>query len=154
MEQVSVDGVILWSPALELGFPEIDAQHRRWVALLNDFIVSARDGGEVAATYKCLLAVLDYTQAHFRAEEAILNEMGYAFLDDHMLQHRTMTDELLAYNYGERDPEEMIEFFRGFLPRWILYHIGTADRAAFDDRRQGGPRRVGFMNTHDLPLAG
>lgn len=116
--------MIEWKPALELGVPEIDADHRALVDMLNRVLV-AEDREEAMVV---LEELEDYTHYHFAREEALMAECGFEFTREHTREHRALylevrnqIDDLLS---GERSLREIAQFMQ----RWLLRHIAGADR--------------------------
>lgn len=120
-------GAIEWKRALEIGVPEIDADHRVLVGLLNRTQLASERGDRDEA-----LAVLDelerYTRYHFEREEQLMVEYHYEFAEAHRKEHRELfwevkhqIDDLLG---NERSLAEVAQFMR----RWLLCHIAGADR--------------------------
>lgn len=116
--------MIEWKPALELGVPEIDADHRALVDMLNR-VIAAEDREEAMVV---LEELEHYTHYHFAREEALMAECGFEFAREHEREHRTLylevrnqIDDLLS---GERSLREIAQFMQ----RWLLRHIAGADR--------------------------
>ena len=116
--------MIEWKPALELGVPEVDSDHRTLVELLNR-ITTATEREEA-------LEVLDqlerYTGYHFAREEALMAEYGYEFAGEHVREHQDLffevknqIEDLLTNERGVREVGQ-------FMQRWLLRHIAGADR--------------------------
>lgn len=70
--------------------PEIDAEHRRFIDLvnyLNEAIVARMD---VQVIRRCMQAILDDAAAHFAHEEALFKEWGYPAAGEHAEKHARM----------------------------------------------------------------
>jgi hemerythrin len=84
-----------WNEGLSVHIPEIDAEHQRFIDLvnyLNEAIVARMD---VQVIRRCMQAILDDAVAHFAHEEALFKEWGYAAAAEHAEKHAQM---ILALN--------------------------------------------------------
>jgi len=76
-----------WSESLSMRIPEIDAEHRHFIGLvneLNEAIIERMDNKEIQRRMR---AVLDDATMHFAHEEALLKEWGYPEAEEHAQQH-------------------------------------------------------------------
>lgn len=121
---------IKWTPTLEVGVTEIDAQHR---ALVDHFNVILAD---VAAarleTLGGLLAALgDKTAAHFRFEEACFSALDASAREEHGAEHRRLLDEFgNLVDDWEADRLETRELVH-FVAKWLMRHIASVDIPTF-----------------------
>lgn len=85
-----------WTEGLSVFIPEIDAEHRHFIQLvneLNETIARRMDAGVVKA---CMRAIQDDAVAHFGHEEALFRKWGYPGADDHARIHAQITLALQA----------------------------------------------------------
>jgi hemerythrin len=121
--------VIPWSNMLSVGVSQIDAQHRVLVDLLNQ-LGDVVQGGVASWDQSAVLAELvRYTNTHFRDEEALMLQNGYADLASHEQQHhdlvKAVTDMVARHAHGEQPKaEELVVFLRD----WLTAHIMGSDR--------------------------
>lgn len=120
--------LIDWSDAIAVGIPEIDAQHRRLVDLLNALhAVSA--GGNHGQTARILRELTDYTVTHFAYEERLLEAVGYPDLAAHRASHAALVarvgDITARFEAGRTKLDA--ELFT-FLRSWLNGHIRGTDR--------------------------
>lgn len=86
--------VTQWSSLIEVGIPDIDAQHRQLFELAASF---AGQGDEIRIM-KSLAILCEYAKVHLRDEEAMLVTIGYPDIEAHRDAHsefRRMLRELL-----------------------------------------------------------
>lgn len=86
--------VTQWSALIEVGIPDIDAQHRQLFELAATF---AGQGDEIRIM-KSLAILCDYAKVHLRDEEALLLAIDYPDIEAHRDAHsefRRMLRELL-----------------------------------------------------------
>lgn len=83
-----------WDESLSMYIPEIDAEHQRFIALvnaLNEAIVARMDMEEVK---KRMRALQDDAATHFAHEETLFREWGYPQADEHACLHAEMIQTL------------------------------------------------------------
>jgi hemerythrin len=83
-----------WNEGLSVHIPEIDAEHRQFIYLvneLNEAIGSRMDVGEIK---KRMRAILDDAVQHFAHEEELFREWGYPDADEHMIKHEQVLKSL------------------------------------------------------------
>lgn len=80
-----------WSDSLRLGIPEIDAEHRRFIDLINQLnqAIAERMGMEEITRH--LRNILEDAEAHFSHEEELLWNRRYPEAADHAEQHQRLT---------------------------------------------------------------
>ena len=121
MDQVFTE----WSPRMETGLPDIDAQHRRLFELAASF-----DGQRESLHVMTALAELaDYIKTHFRDEEAMLAEWGYPDLAAHRALHaefRKMLSSLLA-DARQMSLDQIAERVHFLINDWFYKHILVSD---------------------------
>lgn len=119
--------LIEWSPALEIGVPEIDYQHRTMVSMLNALHRSIEDQAGPQAIDEILEALDAYVLTHFASEERLMERLRYEHIDEHKAEHHRLAEDVQrhreAFARGEGSPQELLEF----LIRWLLNHIAHAD---------------------------
>jgi hemerythrin-like metal-binding protein len=76
-----------WNEGLSMHIPELDAEHRRFIRLVNDLNEAIAGRMEVAEVRKRMRAILDDAAAHFAHEEVLFREWGYPEADEHALKH-------------------------------------------------------------------
>ena len=76
-----------WSEGLSMYIPEIDAEHQRFIRLvneLNEAIIGRMDAGEIM---KRMQALMEDAATHFAHEEALFREWGYPAAGEHAEKH-------------------------------------------------------------------
>ncbi len=114
------------SDARQLGIAQIDEEHRT----LLQMIAEARAATIHRERLLPLLARLNqYTQEHFRSEEALMARHHYPGLENHRQVHRLLTRELQRLNRqveaGQLDGTAVVSF----LQDWMMEHTQVMDRA-------------------------
>lgn len=118
-----------WKPSYSVGVEKFDADHRRLMELLNQLndAMLARQGKLVIGSV--LKELLEYTERHFSAEERAMLRCGYEGLDQHVKQHRALTERvrLLVSEYELGDTLISVEVL-SFLRDWLDGHILGTDQ--------------------------
>jgi len=115
-----------WSTEYEIGLPEIDAQHRGLVAMINDLYVAKQAGEGAAAVKSTIERLLQYTQEHFEAEEWAMKRTQYPNYESHHRVHVALTRQVVEM-LAAGDALPTFELLN-FLSAWLKEHIGHADR--------------------------
>jgi hemerythrin-like metal-binding protein len=118
----------VWREDFALGIPRIDADHQRFLALM-DHLYSALDRGEGRTHIHAILRGLKaYATYHFIREEDLMGAAGYPALHPHQVQHawylyyleklegQAVADSILAC--------ETMRFMRD----WFVDHILGIDK--------------------------
>jgi len=123
--------LVLWSEQFSVGVRELDQQHQQLIKLLN--ILISRQGTikpHSETVSDTLMAMTRYAQAHFKAEERLMETVGYPGLEEQKRQHRdfrkSTVDFSTATYYGiDQVPEALLEY----LVNWWVHHILEDDMA-------------------------
>lgn len=132
-----------WSPALELGLPEIDSQHKRLVVIANKLLAAIRWGKGREAVAEIIKELREYTVLHFRQEEAFMAEKGFPGRLEHARVHDNLVKKVKDYQrmlYEKRDVSP--EVLRELLSSWLLDHILQEDmrlKRFLEGAEQGEP---------------
>ena len=120
-----------WSDSYLLGISEIDDQHKKLIAIANEFynvVVSSAD--VYKAKMPAILAKLkDYTIYHFSHEEQFMQKFGYIGSAAQKTAHDGFIKEV-EYHAGKisiEDSSSAAKFY-DFIVVWILNHIAKADK--------------------------
>jgi hemerythrin len=120
-----------WSDELELGFAEIDSQHR-WLVnatnALHDLLTRGKpDRAEVE---KLLNGLVDYTLTHFVTEELLFHWHNYPGDEAHTKEHTDFVTAVREWqNRYKAGEEELSEEILEFLKQWLIHHIRGSDKA-------------------------
>jgi hemerythrin-like metal-binding protein len=119
-----------WNRSYSVGVLKIDSQHTILFAILNDLHAAMLKGQAQSLTGPLLHQLADYTQTHFSAEEAMMENAKYPGLADHQIKHRELVkqveDYLLLYDKGEVSLNlKLLDFLRD----WLTNHIQKVDMA-------------------------
>lgn len=118
---------IVWTAALEIGHPEIDADHRAMVSLLNQVQTASRrsDPLEVRSRLRALEAL---TRDHFAREEQLMLDIRYEMAARHQKAHIRLFEEIRAQIDDLNDGITSAVAIAQFIRRWLMDHVETSDR--------------------------
>ena len=129
--------IMVIDPKYSIGIDEMDAQHARWIQLIEEFRsvgcgnLLERAGIDAAA--HALEQLLNYTKSHFASEEKFITAHKYPELESHKKRHRELEaivlkllDEIRAHAPGSTPLKLKL-----FVTVWLLEHImGEDDKYA------------------------
>lgn len=117
-----------WQPRFSVGIPELDQQHQRLVALINELHEAMMKGKGSAVQQKILAELVRYTQTHFDAEEAFMRSLQYPAFPEHRLNHEKMTREVRTLQQNLVAGNEILSIdLMTFLRDWLQNHILKED---------------------------
>jgi hemerythrin-like metal-binding protein len=122
--------LLSWNAQFSVGVPEIDVQHQRIVALINELYDAIESGESEAAVNRTLHALVDYTQTHFLFEERLMREAGYPDYADHVAMHEGLVLKVadLAEMNRQDGSVKLGNVLIGFLYDWLTHHILEHDK--------------------------
>lgn len=120
---------LTWGPSLKVGFGDIDVQHQRLVALVNQLEDGIEGGRSREMLADVLRDLVRYTQLHFAYEEKLMERYNITESDEHRAQHNRLTDDVIAFQKRYEAGEEELETeLLDFLGAWLRGHILGSDR--------------------------
>jgi hemerythrin len=122
-----------WSKYFETGLTEVDQQHIKLVLLINNFDSLVQNSKTSPQDIETVFRELvDYTQYHFREEEAMMVSVGLdaRFVNKHIEIHVAFLDEIIKLNdeFHHQNlhlPKRMLSF----LVQWLAFHILGVDQS-------------------------
>ena len=121
--------IVQWTAAFEIGVPEVDAQHRRLIEALGDFLEALRTGGTRERVSELLVFLASYVFEHFDCEEELMRKVGYPGLAAHQREHEGYRRRVRALIAHVRSAEAVLTLpLAAFVSEWIQDHILGSDR--------------------------
>ena len=129
---------IIWQKGYSVGIAEMDAQHQKLIAMINNLIAEQKNVTAPETIAELLTGMMDYTREHFRAEEYIMSEYGYDKKDEHVKLHEEFIRKTLEF-YATTDigPNILSVALLEYLQTWLIDHILKEDmkyKAFFQSR--------------------
>ncbi len=120
-----------WSDKYTIGIEQIDGQHRKFFVAaqkLADEILNCEGEESVEGALEFLRK---YASEHFAAEEALMEENGYAALSEHKGLHAAFIEGLQGlledYDIYKAPTQEMADEILELTQGWLLEHILNED---------------------------
>lgn len=85
-----------WDESLSMCIPEIDAEHRRFIRLVNDLNEAIVDRLDVDEIRKRMQRVIDDAIEHFAHEEELFRKWNYPRAEEHAAVHAAIVQALNA----------------------------------------------------------
>jgi hemerythrin-like metal-binding domain len=108
---------------------EMDKQHMRLVALLNNVYGFLKEGKKEEAIELFKREILFYVEYHLSEEEKFMEKIGYPELDKHRKVHDIFRREI--YNLASYIEKGDLKAFRAALSYalgWLYNHIAKTDK--------------------------
>jgi hemerythrin-like metal-binding protein len=123
---------VSWQPQFSVGVEEIDTQHKRLFAMINDLqnaIDHSRDN--VTALEKGLVDLMTYAELHFSTEEELFR--GEPGFDKHHREHWSFIRQAMNYvkRYNCDHDAGLITEIVEYLRHWLVEHILNIDQKQF-----------------------
>ena len=121
--------IVPWAEEFSVGIKSIDAQHKKWIMLLNTFYHSFREGRTKDALEASLDELVKYTRTHLRSEEKLMQEYRYPDYTSHKREHDDLIKKIADFEHNFKfgklpAGKEMMEV----LKMWIMNHILKTDK--------------------------
>lgn len=121
--------LITWDDSFSVRVAEIDQQHQKLVALINDLNDGMRQGKGKEALAKIITGLLGYTVTHFKAEEKYFDQYGYPDKDQHKKEHGDFVQKVTDFKMGfEAGKLGLSIEVMDFLGNWLKKHIKGTDQ--------------------------
>lgn len=121
--------LITWNTTLSVNYKEIDAQHQRWVALINQLHEAMSQGKGREIMGQVLAELLDYTRTHFVTEERIMVDHAYPDYQRQKAAHDAFIQKVGDLRTRFLGGEAVITLdVMKFIKEWLTNHIQVMDK--------------------------
>jgi hemerythrin len=106
-----------------------DQQHQELFNRVNDLndAVTSQDRSKIGNR---LDSLIEYVVEHFQSEEKLMQQRGYAGLDDHRKEHENLVSTCVDLQEKFHAKETEIEIATmAFIKDWLDHHIPVIDRS-------------------------
>jgi hemerythrin len=126
--------VLQWTEEMSVGVPELDADHKELIKVINQLAESSEDAARGTAIRQCLFALLRYAEYHFAREEKVLAACHYPEVREHKLEHRDFVARVNdLHRRFDDNPDDALAVVNdellNFLRDWLNHHILIEDMA-------------------------
>ena len=123
---------LTWTPALSIGNEEIDKQHIALFGFFGDFVDGCSRGEGKETLLELHDHLKEYVVYHFRAEEALMQQVNFPDLDLHRRKHQSFRERLsdIRQQISSQGPTLMniIETNKA-LVAWLVQHVQAFDQS-------------------------
>jgi methyl-accepting chemotaxis protein len=122
--------MLAWRDEWATGIPNMDAQHRQLINLINRLHSALKRGEGAAATEAVLKELLQYTEYHFAAEEELMAHANYSGLAAQKDAHQKLVAKAkdAARRWASGDTGVTGELM-DMLTNWLPQHIVKMDKS-------------------------
>lgn len=123
---VTNEDVLIWTDAIITGVDAIDKDHQVLIGLLNRVMHQSFNNMDFEAV---IGELIEYTDYHFKREEAIMQACEYPDLEQHRDHHQNLILQITTYTEAwskQRNMKNLAQL-RKFLRDWLFNHILKED---------------------------
>ena len=123
---------IVWRDAMSVGIPELDADHKRLILIINA-IEKATKSSDDALLRGVLQDLAKYFEMHFRREEAVFAALNVPGQEEHRASHQTMTQKARLVRdriqscASDDERWKLAGAVSAMLNDWLLNHVFKED---------------------------
>jgi len=121
--------LILWKPELSVKVRELDGQHQKLIALINDLDEAMAQGQSKAIMGAIISELARYTSTHFAHEEELLARFDYPGTAAQLAGHAAFIEDVARFQRGfEAGKLGLSIQVMDFLSDWLTKHIMGTDQ--------------------------
>ena len=121
--------LIKWDESLSVNVAEIDLQHKKLVAMINELHDAMKSGKGKDVMGNIISGLISYTATHFKAEEKYFTLYKYPDTTAHMKEHAAFVKKVSDFQHdfeGGRLTVSIDTLY--FLRDWLQGHIKGTDK--------------------------
>ncbi|WP_420208544.1 bacteriohemerythrin [Candidatus Electronema sp. JC] len=121
--------LITWDESLSVKVAEIDSQHRKLVAMINELHDAMKSGKGKDVMGRILSGLISYTDSHFKVEEKYFAQFKYPDTAAHVKEHVAFVKKVTEFQIdfeGGRLTVSIDTLY--FLRDWLQGHIKGTDK--------------------------
>ena len=128
-----------WTDDLSLGVDAIDREHHLQVSLLDEIANAIATGRPAADVLELIDRLIEYTNAHFLAEQLMMRLHAYPLYNAHVTEHDGLLQQARALRDAVAGGEAAASSgLVGELRTWLTTHIRGIDRTYGEYTAQPG----------------
>ena len=119
-----------WTDELSIGIPELDAEHKEWLAILNELNDAMSDNSDIKIIQNIIKRMLEYSVLHLTHEEMHMLEHKYDLFEPHKEKHNRLIRkvELLLDRANKNSNFRLTVETILLLQNWLTNHIMVTDK--------------------------
>ncbi len=118
-----------WSTEYSVEVEEIDKQHQKLFAMLNELHEAMKSGKGSQTAPRILKKLVEYACEHFSLEEALMAQAHYPELARHKAEHDKLTGEVAKMLQDIESGKTVLSMkLQQFLRSWLTDHIAGCDK--------------------------
>ncbi|MBS1154128.1 MAG: hemerythrin [Proteobacteria bacterium] len=120
---------LAWSAEHDTGHPQIDADHRQLLILLNKIAHAVECGSDRAMSLDAIEQLISHTSKHFALEEQLMRQHRYPEYSAHLAKHERLALEIQALQHRySRSEIDLNSVVFNLLRDWLLNHVEFCDK--------------------------
>ncbi|MEW6263187.1 MAG: bacteriohemerythrin [Thermodesulfobacteriota bacterium] len=121
--------LIDWSGNLSVKVAEIDQQHQKLVAMINEIHEAMKQGRGKNVLGPIINELVNYTKTHFTTEEKYFDQFKYPQADIHKAKHKEFVKKVSEFKAGfDKGSLSLTVEVMNFLKDWLSGHIAGDDK--------------------------
>lgn len=129
--------LVEWDGTLDLGVEQLDEHHKKLVDILNQCYGALMLNDHHHELEEIVGELYGYTRYHFRAEEELMDRLGYTEAAAHREAHDAFVASVYDFQQRFKGGESFIAMeVLMFLKDWLVAHIQKSDRALAEFKSQ------------------
>jgi hemerythrin len=121
--------LIAWDSSMSVSVSDLDRQHQKLVAMINELHQAMKAGHGKEALGKILSGLISYTETHFKVEEKYFAEFKYPDAASHLREHSAFVKKVSDFkNDFEHGRLTVTIETLHFLRDWLQGHIKGTDK--------------------------
>jgi hemerythrin len=130
-----------WNDRYSVGVAQVDQQHKKLVALINQLHEAMSSGKGQAVLGPVCTELVSYARTHFAQEEQMLKLHRYPDLTAHQAVHAKLTAEVGELQKKLESKQSVLTMdVMGFLRTWLTDHIMQTDQKYAGHMKQAGAK--------------
>jgi len=119
----------LWKPAYSVNIEEIDNQHKKIIAMLNELYAAFMQKEHNQKIENIIKQLEEYTISHFSTEEKYFFLYDYENRQEHISEHENFKKKVKIFREEfERNKSALTFSIISFLKEWLNKHILIEDK--------------------------
>jgi hemerythrin len=121
--------LIQWASVFSVNVAEIDKQHQKLIALINNLNDAMKQGKGKESLAEIIDELSNYAANHFAFEEKYFDKFGYPAATSHKLEHANFVKKVSEFKNGFDSGRLALTIeVMTFLKDWLQNHIQGIDK--------------------------